>query len=133
MRETSGGYGASEVVDQEIMETYLTLINSLSLLDTEQAWILTRPLPKTAFVFAAPPKLKIGQAQINAGKGMGAQEKRKVVTLADVRKAWQDELDHRADMRAGRFPILSSGGLANGNPSNGVATGAESMEVDVFA
>lgn len=129
VRDHAGGQGINENTEQEIMEAYLTLINVLSLMDAEQAWMLTRPLAKNAIASVAPPKFKIGQA-LN-GSAKSGDGKRKVVTLADVRKEWQEELDRRADFRAGRVPLLF--GFGAGAEANGAAHGQEGMDMDVFA
>lgn len=118
----------------------------------EDAWLLSRPL-------AAPPKAiipgKLGagrERNLNNsntgsnGKGMEDgeekgkrkekkedEEKRKVVTLEDVRRKWQEELDRRADLRAGRFAAFDfvgwvGGGDAGGDEEDGVSGGSEAME-----
>lgn len=52
------------------------------------------------------------------------REKRKVLTLADVRRLWQAELDRQADLEAGRFPV---GLLVGGGGGDD-----DEMDVDVF-
>lgn len=98
-------------VDAEVAECYLALINCLSLVTPEQAWLLYRPLAK---------------ANTEA-------QKRRVVTLVEIRAAWQVELDRVADLAAGRFAI---GDLDWNNP-NGTSSmpgsflqGSEAMEVE---
>jgi len=108
--------------EEEIAQLYLALINVLSLVDPEQAWMLTRPLPT-----------KKGDAKEGMGKlarrpleVVEERPKRKVVTLEDVRGMWQEEMDRVADVQAGRFP------LGEGMQVDGMGGGG-AMEVDVFA
>lgn len=124
----------ANALDEEISSTYLILINVLTLMPLENAWILSRPLP-------APPKPivpgKVGtnRAQKNEEDNTGKAEevKRTVITLEIVRKKWQEELDRSADLRAGRFAAfdvwdgrLEGNGEGAGHGQNGA------MEVDVF-
>jgi len=99
----------AEADDEEVAELFLTLLNALSLLDPEQAWMLTRPPPGRAGVGAGAGKL--GRL---AREGEGERARRRVVTLEDVRAMWQAELDRVADVEAGRFPMpLSFGGSSS--------------------
>lgn len=153
-----------EVLDAEIAESYLALLNVLCLMDEEQAWILARPvaLPTTGGgVTAAPlPGLDLAGEEVKLGKAKQLLEskkkdaavagkektqekvessgKRHIVTLKDMRKAWSEELDWRADFRAGRVPFLNGKGTGKGKgkdrqlPLLGDGRG-DAMEVDVFA
>ncbi|KKF95472.1 Nucleoporin nup120 [Ceratocystis platani] len=87
-----GGEGdrflAEGVTDTPITRQYLLLINALSCVDRKQAWIFSEELPasldgRTAVVVGEP--------------------KRKVVTLADVRKQYQLELDRIAAIQSNDF------------------------------
>jgi nuclear pore complex protein Nup160 len=85
-----GGKG-DEPIDDDSLETpitqqYVALINALSCVDSTQAWILHE----------APPSK--GGALKNAN-----QPKRKVVTLQDVRKEYQAELDRIAAIENNQF------------------------------
>ncbi|PSK37494.1 Nucleoporin NUP120 [Elsinoe australis] len=82
-------------LETDLMDTYLLLINALSCCGDE-AWILAEP---------------------TTGTGMG---KRRVVTLEDVRREYQGELDRRSEIAQGRFPLVGLNGDAG------------AMEVDVF-
>lgn len=98
----------ANLLDKDIANTYLILINVFTLMPADDAWLLSRPLPP-------PPKQivpgKLGtkrvQQQSSDGNNDEAKKevtmKRQVITLLDVRKKWQEELDRRADLRAGRF------------------------------
>lgn len=96
-------------VDEEVAQLFLALINVLSLVEPDQAWILIRPLAADA-----------GKTKVVLGKVEGERPKRRIVTLQDVRRMWQEELDRVADLQAGRFPLAFDGG-------------GSGMEVDVFA
>ncbi|KAL5628644.1 hypothetical protein BROUX41_002035 [Berkeleyomyces rouxiae] len=74
--------------DTPVTRQYLLLINALSCVDRKQAWIFSEELPtsldgRTAMVVGEP--------------------KRKVVTLADVRKQYQMELDRIAAIQNNDF------------------------------
>lgn len=87
--------GEESRLETDLMDTYLLLINTLSCCGDE-AWILAEPTTDT-------------------GKG-----KRRVVTLEDVRREYQGELDRRSEIAQGRFPLVGLNGDAG------------AMEVDVF-
>lgn len=87
-------------VDDQIAETYLGLINCLSLVQPDMRWLLVRPLPAPP---AAPKRHTTGRTARAAPEPTPTVPKRKVVTLADIRKEWQRELDRQADIEAGRF------------------------------
>ncbi|KAI9661523.1 MAG: hypothetical protein M1831_003045 [Alyxoria varia] len=111
-------------IDEEVGESYLALINCLCLVDESMAWMLVHPI--TSLQEGVPPSEKLG--------------KRMVVTLQDVRREWQEELDRMADLAAGRVPLGLEGmdldtrgangmGAYRGNMPNQVGA----MEVDVFS
>lgn len=68
---------AGDILDTPVTRQYLLLINALSCVDQKQAWIFDEGLP---------------------GGG-----KRKVVSLADIRKQYQDELDRIAAIQNNQF------------------------------
>ncbi|KAL7628133.1 hypothetical protein AAE478_002331 [Parahypoxylon ruwenzoriense] len=74
-----------DILDTAVTKQYLMLINVLSCVDPKQAWITTEgpPRPMTA-----------------STKDV---EKRRVVTLADIRKEYQDELDRIAAIHNNQF------------------------------
>ena len=86
----------SSDIDEEVGEAYLTLINCLSLVDEKMAWILVPP------VEGAVGKSSKGMADASSGAKRG---ERRIVTLEDVRREWQEELDKVADIEAGRYPL----------------------------
>ncbi|KAF4632411.1 hypothetical protein G7Y89_g5712 [Cudoniella acicularis] len=74
-----------DVLETPITKQYVALINALSCVDPQQAWILCEePVRK------------------GASKG-GVQPKRKVITLEDVRKEYQGELDRIAAIENNQF------------------------------
>lgn len=73
-----------DILDTPVTRQYLLLINALSCVDPKQAWIYDEP---TA-------------GQERNGETAG---KRKVVSLADIRKQYQDELDRIAAIHNNQF------------------------------
>ncbi|KAI0124669.1 DNA repair protein RAD51 [Xylariales sp. AK1849] len=76
-----------DVLDTVITRQYLMLINVLSCVDQKQAWITTEHASS-------------GQA-VNGS--FVSQGKRRVVTLADIRREYQDELDRIAAIQNNQF------------------------------
>ncbi|MBE3041290.1 hypothetical protein IMZ48_01630 [Candidatus Bathyarchaeota archaeon] len=70
-----------DVLDTPVTRHYLLLINALSCVDPKQAWVFSEPQAKEG----------------------GKKEKRKVVTLADVRTGYQEELDRIAAIQNNQF------------------------------
>ncbi|CEJ90670.1 Putative Dna repair protein rad51 [[Torrubiella] hemipterigena] len=71
-------FAGDDVLDTPVTRQYLLLINALSCVDAKQAWIFDEGVP-------------------------GENSKRKVVSLADVRKQYQDELDRIAAIQNNQF------------------------------
>ncbi|KAI1814740.1 nucleoporin Nup120/160-domain-containing protein [Poronia punctata] len=80
-------FTGEDTLDTIITRQYLMLINVLSCVDQKQAWITTEE-------YQAPPATKGAPA---------VRGKRKVVTLADIRKEYQDELDRIAAIQNNQF------------------------------
>ncbi|KAF7559693.1 hypothetical protein G7046_g4462 [Stylonectria norvegica] len=74
-----------DILDTPVTRQYLLLINALSCVDAKQAWIYEEP---------AAVKGRGGDAPLG---------KRRVVTLADIRKQYQDELDRIAAIQNNQF------------------------------
>jgi nuclear pore complex protein Nup160 len=72
-------------LETPITKQYIALINALSCVEPKQAWILSEEPPRKG----------------NAGKN--SQQKRKVVTLDDLRRAYQEELDRIAAIQNNQF------------------------------
>jgi len=70
-------------LETPVTKQYVMLINALSCVDPKQAWILAEELPKKG----------------NKGDNL----KRKVVTLDDIRRGYQEELDRLAAIQNGQF------------------------------
>ncbi|KAF4549529.1 Nucleoporin Nup120/160-like protein [Elsinoe fawcettii] len=113
-KDEVNGYGYDDEESKwetEVSETYLLLINTLASCGSE-AWILAEPGPQGQGQ-GRKVSTGFGASTVN-GEGKG---KRKVVTLEDVRREYQAELDRRSEISQGRFPLIG---------------GEEGMEVDVF-
>ncbi|KAI0450657.1 nucleoporin Nup120/160-domain-containing protein [Xylaria acuta] len=81
-------FTSEDILDTVITRQYLMLINVLSCVEQKQAWVTTEEFPH-------PPA--------RAGKGAPVGGKRKVMTLADIRKEYQDELDRIAAIQNNQF------------------------------
>ena len=76
-------------LETAVTRQYVTLINALSCVSEKQAWILSEEPPQKSNTASVGSK--------------AAPPKRKVVTLADVRKAYQAELDRIAAIENNQF------------------------------
>ncbi|KAI0404502.1 nucleoporin Nup120/160-domain-containing protein [Xylaria palmicola] len=81
-------FTSDDVLDTVITRQYLMLINVLSCVEQKQAWITAEEL---------------SHRPAAAGKAAPVNGKRKVVTLADIRKEYQDELDRIAAIQNNQF------------------------------
>lgn len=75
-----------DVLDTAVTKQFLMLINALSCVDPKQAWITVEELPDD---------------------GTAAKPKRKVVTLPDLRKQYQAELDRIAAIQNNQFGLAA--------------------------
>jgi hypothetical protein len=83
--------------DESLMQCYLMIINTLSSVSKEDAYILAdQKIDGTG-----PPQWGIGQ-----GKKL---LKRQIITLDTLRKEYQAELDRVAAIESGRFPFVDTG------------------------
>jgi nuclear pore complex protein Nup160 len=73
-----------DILDTPVTKQYLLLINVLSCVDPKQAWIFSEELPED-------------------GEDGRTEGKRKVVSLGDLRKQYQDELDRIAAIQNNQF------------------------------
>lgn len=73
-----------DILDTPVTRQYLLLINALSCVDAKQAWIFDEAVP-------------------GVGQNVNTPSKRKVVSLADIRKQYQDELDRIAAIQNNQF------------------------------
>jgi len=76
-----------------VEEGYLALINLLACAGKENGWVLSE---------GDGGALRMGNHAV--------EEKRKVVTIEDVRRAYQKELDTRSVIESGRFGFGVGGG-----------------------
>lgn len=82
-----------DMLDTPVTKQYLLLINALSCVDAKQAWIFSEELPSP-----------------NA-REPSSEGKRAVVTLADLRKQYQDELDRIAAIQNNQFGFEAGDGV----------------------
>ncbi|OLN95844.1 Nucleoporin NUP120 [Colletotrichum chlorophyti] len=80
-----------DILDTAVTKQYLLLINVLSCVDPKQAWIFSEELP--------PPNPDSRESTTTGS----VEGKRKVVTLPDLRKQYQDELDRIAAIQNNQF------------------------------
>lgn len=76
--------GTGDDLDTPITKQYLQVINTLSCVAPDEAWILAEPV----------------------GRKSGLNSKRKVVKLEDIRKGLQEEMDRVEALRRGRFSFV---------------------------
>jgi len=81
-----------EKEDDELLTCYLLLINILSCCGKEEAWILAEPVISIKHGHDKEKEQETG--------------KRIIVTIDDVRKEYQDELDRRSEVDYGRFTLF---------------------------
>jgi nuclear pore complex protein Nup160 len=75
-------------LETPVTRQYLMLINALSCVGPSQAWIFSEPLPCKSTV---------------GSKSAASAEKRKVITLEDARRSYQEELDRIAAIENDQF------------------------------
>jgi len=83
-----GGGAVIDGLETPVTKQYLMFINALSCIDPKQAWVLSEPPPS-----------KPGSSET----GSSVSGKRKIVTLNDARKGYQDELDRIAAIENNQF------------------------------
>jgi hypothetical protein len=83
--------------DKRLVEAYLLLINTLVCIGKDEAWVIKEP---TAGELNGAGK---GKKAPTNGFSAGAGTKRSIVTLDDVRREYQEELDRLAAMEQGQF------------------------------
>lgn len=92
-----------DVLDTAVTRQFLLLINALSCVDPKQAWITVEESPSAN-----------GGAQDTAADHNGAaaatKPRRKVVTLADLRRQYQAELDRIAAIQNNQFGFTADDG-----------------------
>lgn len=81
------------------------LINTLACCGADEGWILAEPVEGAAQLMKEG---KIGKG----ARGEVRRAKRRIVTLEDVRREYQAELDRRSEIVQGRFAFGVGGGEA---------------------
>ncbi|TKA73414.1 hypothetical protein B0A49_03034 [Cryomyces minteri] len=99
LRDSSAA--AHDPGEETVARAYLALINCLASVAPDQAWILVEGALEPAR--GAGGGAGKGKAKLGAGGPM--RKKRRVVTLEDVRREYQEELDRVAALEHGRFPF----------------------------
>lgn len=84
LRHTPYHHAVQDPEDETLVQVYVLLINTLACCGEDDAWLLADPIP-------------------GVHKG---DRKRKLVTLADLRREYTAELDKRSDMLHGRFALV---------------------------
>jgi len=101
-RSSAGdGDGDGDEGGEEVLRCYLTLTNLLASVGEEERWILAET-PLAAATTAG--------AGAGVGVGLGRKAKRRVVTLEDVRRGYQEELDRRQVLERGGFSFVGAVG-----------------------
>lgn len=88
-RHGAVGGGGADVLDTAVTRQFLMLINALSCVDPKQAWIA----------------VEVGDEGADEEDGGGA--KRRVVTLAELRRQYQAELDRVAAIQNNQFGLAA--------------------------
>lgn len=88
LRHTPAHHAVQDPEDETLTQVYVLLINTLACCGEKDAWLLAEPI---------------------AGVHREGR-KRRLVTLADLRREYTAELDKRSDMLHGRFALVGGGG-----------------------
>jgi hypothetical protein len=91
--------------DRRLVEGYLLLINTLVCVGKDEAWVIKESVNSD---MSGQGK---GKKAITNGFGAGAGSKRSIVTLDDVRREYQEELDRLAAMEQGQFAFAGGDGM----------------------
>ena len=92
------GSAARKASEKAVLDEFLVLINALAVVGNDNGGDGDGE-GKEGWVF-------VGGSGDGIGKGKGKDKKRKVVTLADVRSLYQEELDRQSVLESGRWGIL---------------------------
>ena len=84
LRYTHSKHGILDPEEETLVQAYVLLINTLACCGEENAWFLADPIEGVH----------------------GTGRKRKLVTIADVRREYGAELDKRSDILQGRFALV---------------------------
>lgn len=87
LRRSPHNHAVQDPDDETLVQAYVLLINTLACCGEEDAWLLADPI----------------------GGVHKEGRKRRLVTLADLRREYTAELDKRSDMLHGRFALVGGG------------------------
>ncbi|KIW06549.1 uncharacterized protein PV09_02979 [Verruconis gallopava] len=82
--------------DERLVDAYLLLINAMACVGKDEAWVIYEPIAEKKGLLNGTAKEK-------------KEGKRRLVTLEDVRREYQEELDRRAAMEQGKFAFVDEG------------------------
>lgn len=104
LRQTGEGdsLNGGDVLDTAVTRQFLLLINALSCVDPKQAWITVEEPPSANGV------VQEGGADHSAAAA--TRPRRRVITLADLRKQYQGELDRIAAIQNNQFGFTADDG-----------------------
>ncbi|KAF3007210.1 hypothetical protein E8E14_006953 [Neopestalotiopsis sp. 37M] len=101
---------SDDVLDTVVTRQYLMLINTLSCVDEKQAWITTEGADNNNGDSLKASMTSMSGSFSGAVVGGSGSGKRKVVTLADIRRQYQDELDRISAISGDQWPLVSMDG-----------------------
>jgi hypothetical protein len=93
LRAEIHGRGLGDPRDERLVEAYLLLINAMACIGKDEAWVIREPLAQKNGLINGTAKEK-------------KEGKRGLVTLEDVRREYQEELDKLAALEQGRFAFM---------------------------
>jgi tetratricopeptide (TPR) repeat protein len=108
--------------DETLVHLYVLLINTLACCGEEEAWLLASTTTSTSGAGMEQQQ----QTPVMQRSGMlQGGKKRRLVTLADLRREYTALLDQRSEVACGRFAFVGGGAAAN---ARGIG-GGEAMDV----
>ena len=117
--QRTGREKTATIVEDGVEATYLTIINLLACAGDGEEWVLapssSRFSPRSTSSSSAHSDVNKSGA---AGETIGAKAKRELITLDDIRAAYQRELDRRSVLETGNFSFALDE-VTNGNGGGG--------------
>jgi hypothetical protein len=83
--------------DERLVDAYLLLINTLACVGKDEAWVIKEP------------GVDRGTVNGHGRNGVGGVGKRRLVSVDDVRREYQEELDRLAALEQGKFAFADGG------------------------
>lgn len=105
-----------EIHNERLLNAYLALINVLASVNPDEAWILDEAPSSSSDTLDALSGRRVSdglEQQQNKQQHLRQrqhQQQRQLVTLADIRREYQYELDRMAVLQTGQFPIVEDDG-----------------------